>query len=158
VILESGDELIFNDLEREQTKATEGQSVNNSAETEAVSEESNASTNAIQEISNALDEVSTSNQQARASVGLEPDQQMQAELNRLNNIKIYWSVFNIDVANSENLGGDGDSTITSSPSTTASTWTVPLVWCVTVSVNQCLLVSINWRLCKPVFSSDQPIP
>ena len=111
VILESGDELIFNDLEREQTKATEGQSVNNSAENEAASEESNASTNAMQEISNALDEVSTSSQQARASVGLEPDQQAQAELNRLNNIKIYWSVFNVDVANSENLGGDGEDTI-----------------------------------------------
>lgn len=111
VILESGDELIFNDLEREQATATEGQSVNNSAETESVGEESNASTNAMQEISNALDEVSTSSQQARASVGLEPDQQAQAELNRLNNIKIYWSVFNLDVANSENLGGDGEDTI-----------------------------------------------
>jgi len=111
VILESGDELNFNDLEREQATATEGQNVNNSAENEAASEESNESTNAIQEISNALDEVSTSNQQARASVGLEPDQQAQAELNRLNNIKIYWSLFNVDVANSENLGGDGEDTI-----------------------------------------------
>lgn len=111
VILESGDELNFNDLEKELDSGNAAVSTDASTTTQTMNAETSSMNTTDQGVSTALQEITSSTRQARASVGLEPDQATQAELNRLNTIKIYWSFLNVDVANSENLGGDGDDLI-----------------------------------------------
>ena len=93
----------FNDLEKELDSGNAAVSTDASTTTQTMNAETSSMNTTDQGVSTALQEITSSTRQARASVGLEPDQATQPELNRLNTIKIYWSFLNVDVANSENF-------------------------------------------------------